>query len=65
VILALSLLTPYFYYIPKATLSSVIISAVIFMVEIGIILPIWKCNSKLTFEVTSSIINYENIMKII
>ncbi|XP_011689187.1 PREDICTED: sodium-independent sulfate anion transporter-like isoform X2 [Wasmannia auropunctata] len=46
VILALSLLTPYFYYIPKATLSSVIISAVIFMVEIGIILPIWKCNRR-------------------
>ncbi|XP_029672275.1 sodium-independent sulfate anion transporter-like [Formica exsecta] len=46
VVLALSLLTPYFYYIPKATLSSVIISAVIFMVEIGMILPIWKCNKR-------------------
>ncbi|XP_029173687.1 sodium-independent sulfate anion transporter-like [Nylanderia fulva] len=46
VILALSLLTPYFYYIPKATLSSVIISAVIFMVEIDMILPIWKCNKR-------------------
>ncbi|XP_071637302.1 sodium-independent sulfate anion transporter isoform X2 [Temnothorax longispinosus] len=46
VILSLSLLTPYFYYIPKATLSSVIISAVIFMVEIGMILPIWKCNKR-------------------
>lgn len=46
VILALSLLTPYFYYIPKATLSAVIISAVIFMVEIGMILPIWRCNKR-------------------
>ncbi|XP_019888316.1 sodium-independent sulfate anion transporter [Ooceraea biroi] len=46
VILALTLLTPYFYYIPKATLSSVIISAVIFMVEVGMILPIWKCNKR-------------------
>ncbi|XP_072760618.1 sodium-independent sulfate anion transporter [Anoplolepis gracilipes] len=46
VILALSLLTPYFYYIPKATLSSVIISAVIFMIEIDMILPIWKCNKR-------------------
>ncbi|XP_025991392.1 sodium-independent sulfate anion transporter [Solenopsis invicta] len=46
VILALSLLTPYFYYIPKATLSTVIISAVIFMIEIGIILPIWRCNKR-------------------
>ncbi|KAL0123840.1 hypothetical protein PUN28_005995 [Cardiocondyla obscurior] len=46
VILALNLLTPYFYYIPKATLSAVIISAVIFMVEIGTILPIWRCNKR-------------------
>ncbi|KYN40710.1 Sodium-independent sulfate anion transporter [Trachymyrmex septentrionalis] len=46
VILALSLLIPYFYYIPKATLSAVIISAVIFMVEIDIIIPIWKCNKR-------------------
>lgn len=54
VILALSLLTPYFYYIPKATLSAVIISAVIFMVEIGMILPIWRCNSEYTFEIINS-----------
>ncbi|XP_076624180.1 sodium-independent sulfate anion transporter isoform X1 [Colletes latitarsis] len=46
VILALSLLTPYFYYIPRATLSSVIISAVIFMVEVKIIQPIWKCSKR-------------------
>lgn len=31
-ILALSLLTPYFYFIPKATLSAVLICAVVFMV---------------------------------
>ncbi|XP_015183774.1 PREDICTED: sodium-independent sulfate anion transporter [Polistes dominula] len=46
VILALSLLTPYFYYIPKATLSSVIISAVIFMVEINILRRIWRSSKK-------------------
>ncbi|XP_031837112.1 sodium-independent sulfate anion transporter isoform X2 [Nomia melanderi] len=46
VILALSLLTPYFYYIPRATLSSVIISAVIFMVEVKIIRPIWRCSKR-------------------
>ncbi|XP_011866901.1 PREDICTED: sodium-independent sulfate anion transporter-like isoform X3 [Vollenhovia emeryi] len=46
VILSLSLLTPYFYYIPKATLSAVIISAVIFMVEIGMVLPIWRCSKR-------------------
>lgn len=34
-LLALSLLTPYFYYIPKATLAAVLITAVVFMVHIG------------------------------
>lgn len=33
VLLALGLLAPYFQYIPKASLSAVIISAVIFMIE--------------------------------
>lgn len=32
-VLALSLLTPYFYFIPKATLASVLIIAVMFMVS--------------------------------
>lgn len=32
IILALSLLTPYFYFIPKSTLGSVLICAVLFMV---------------------------------
>lgn len=32
-VLALSLLTPYFYYIPKATLASVLVIAVIYMVR--------------------------------
>jgi MFS superfamily sulfate permease-like transporter len=49
VILSLSLLTPYFYFIPKATLSSVIICAVIFMVEIGMVKPMWKSNSEYHF----------------
>lgn len=35
-ILALSLLTPYFYYIPRATLSSILVIAVMFMVSIMI-----------------------------
>ncbi|XP_003400635.1 sodium-independent sulfate anion transporter-like [Bombus affinis] len=46
VILALSLFTPYFYYIPRATLSSVIVCAVIFMVEVKMIRPIWKCSKR-------------------
>lgn len=32
-VLALSLLTPYFYFIPKAALASVLIIAVLFMVS--------------------------------
>ncbi|XP_067006361.2 sodium-independent sulfate anion transporter [Anabrus simplex] len=42
VILALSLLTPYFYFIPQATLSAVIICAVLFMVDVEILGPIWR-----------------------
>ena len=31
-LLSLSLLTPYFYYIPKSTLAAVLVCAVVFMV---------------------------------
>ncbi|XP_063239556.1 sodium-independent sulfate anion transporter-like [Bacillus rossius redtenbacheri] len=46
VILALNLLTPYFYYIPKATLSAVILCAVIFMVEISLMPKLWRANKR-------------------
>lgn len=46
VLLALGLLTPYFRYIPKAALSAVIISAVIFMIEYEVIRPLWRCNKR-------------------
>lgn len=46
VIMALLLLTPYFYYIPKATLGAVIISAVSFAIEYHVIVPIWQTKSK-------------------
>ncbi|XP_055381404.1 sodium-independent sulfate anion transporter [Condylostylus longicornis] len=42
VILALIFFTPYFYFIPKSTLSAIIIAAVIFMVEIKVIKPMWR-----------------------
>ncbi|XP_046393558.1 sodium-independent sulfate anion transporter-like [Ischnura elegans] len=42
VILALHLFTPYFAYIPKASLAAVIIAAVVFMVEFHVVKPIWK-----------------------
>lgn len=46
VLLALVVLTPSFYFIPRATLSAVVISAVIFMIEIDILFTLWKTNRK-------------------
>lgn len=46
VIAALMFFTPYFYYIPKATLAAVIIAAVIFMVEVKVVKPMWRSKSK-------------------
>ncbi|XP_018055310.1 PREDICTED: sodium-independent sulfate anion transporter-like [Atta colombica] len=45
-LLALSFLTPYFYYIPRATLSAVLISAVLPMIDLKIIKVLWKGSSK-------------------
>ncbi|XP_058444794.1 sodium-independent sulfate anion transporter-like isoform X2 [Malaya genurostris] len=42
VILALSLLTPYFYFIPKTTLAAVLICSVIFMIDFKIVDSLWK-----------------------
>ncbi|GFR74065.1 sodium-independent sulfate anion transporter [Elysia marginata] len=44
VILALVVLTPYFYYIPKAALAGVIIAAVIQMVDYEIVRKLWHAN---------------------
>lgn len=46
IVLALGLLTPYFYYIPKASLASVLVTAVLFMVEIKLTVAMWKTKSK-------------------
>lgn len=46
IILALSLLTPYFYYIPKASLAAVIISAVIYMIEYEVVKLMWRSSKK-------------------
>ncbi|XP_014240670.1 sodium-independent sulfate anion transporter-like [Cimex lectularius] len=45
-LLALGALTPYFYYIPKASLAAVIICAVIFMIEYEVIKPMWKASRR-------------------
>lgn len=46
ILLALSLLTPYFYFIPKASLSAVIICAVIYMIEYEVVKLMWKSSKK-------------------
>lgn len=47
VIIALLFFTPYFYYIPKSTLAAIIIAAVVFMVEVKVVKPMWRTKSKL------------------
>lgn len=46
VILALLFMTPLFFYIPKAALASIIIAAVIFMVEVRVVMPMWRRKSR-------------------
>jgi len=41
-LLALSFLTPYFYYIPRATLSAILICAVVFVIDLRIIKSLWR-----------------------
>uniref|UniRef100_A0A8D8SWT0 Sodium-independent sulfate anion transporter n=1 Tax=Cacopsylla melanoneura TaxID=428564 RepID=A0A8D8SWT0_9HEMI len=41
-LLALSCLTPYFYFIPRSCLAAVIICAVIFLIEISVVRPMWR-----------------------
>ncbi|KAJ8678531.1 hypothetical protein QAD02_014318 [Eretmocerus hayati] len=42
VLVSLLFLTPYLNYIPKAALAAVIIAAVVFMVEIQVVKPMWR-----------------------
>lgn len=42
VIVALLVFTPYFFYIPKCALAAIIIAAVIFMVEVKVVKPMWR-----------------------
>lgn len=45
VIVAIVVLTPYFFYIPEAALAAVIIAAVVQMVEYEIVLTLWRVKS--------------------
>lgn len=47
VVVSLMFCTPYFYYIPKASLAAVIIAAVVFMVEVRVVKPIYRTKSEL------------------
>ncbi|EDV91409.1 sodium-independent sulfate anion transporter [Drosophila grimshawi] len=42
VVLSISYLTEYFYFIPKAVLAAIIISAVVFQLQYQIVLPLWR-----------------------
>ena len=46
VLSALSILTPYFQYIPKSSLSAVLIAAVVFMVDFEPLKTLWRTNKK-------------------
>ncbi|CAB0038959.1 unnamed protein product [Trichogramma brassicae] len=46
VLVSLQFLTPYLYYIPKASLAAVIIAAVVFMVEVQVVKPMWRTKSE-------------------
>lgn len=55
VLFALLFLTPLFFYIPKAALAAVIIAAVIFMIEIKVVRPMWRSKSKCIYVASSHI----------
>uniref|UniRef100_A0A2S2NGJ8 Sodium-independent sulfate anion transporter n=1 Tax=Schizaphis graminum TaxID=13262 RepID=A0A2S2NGJ8_SCHGA len=44
ILMAILFLTPHFHLIPRAILSSILISAVLFMVDYQIVKPLWKTN---------------------
>lgn len=52
VLLAVTVLTPYFYYIPKSCLAAVIITAVIFMVEVHLMKLVWRSRSNHFLEIS-------------
>lgn len=47
VLFALLFFTPYFAFIPKSTLAAIIIAAVVFMVEVKVVKPMWRSKSTL------------------
>ncbi|XP_066246440.1 sodium-independent sulfate anion transporter-like isoform X2 [Euwallacea similis] len=52
IILALSFLAPYFFYIPKSTLAAVLIVAASSLIDYEIFFTLWRC-SKIDFVITT------------
>ncbi|XP_066151803.1 sodium-independent sulfate anion transporter-like isoform X2 [Euwallacea fornicatus] len=52
IILALSFLAPYFFYIPKSTLAAVLIVAACGLIDYEIFFTLWRC-SKIDFVITT------------
>ncbi|XP_034248094.1 sodium-independent sulfate anion transporter-like isoform X2 [Thrips palmi] len=46
VVLALAFLTPYFYFIPRATLAAVLICAVAFLIDASIVPQLWRTSKR-------------------
>ncbi|XP_066600096.1 sodium-independent sulfate anion transporter-like [Prorops nasuta] len=53
-LLALAFLTTYFYYIPRAVLSAILISAVIFMIDIETTILLWRGSKRDAFLTIST-----------
>ncbi|XP_051158559.1 sodium-independent sulfate anion transporter-like [Leptopilina boulardi] len=45
-LMALSFLTPYFYFIPQSTLAAVLIAAIVFLIDYQIVIVLWKGNRR-------------------
>ncbi|XP_066970053.1 sodium-independent sulfate anion transporter-like [Macrobrachium rosenbergii] len=56
VLLALGLLTPAFYYIPRSVLAAVIIGAVLNMVDYEVLKPLWRSNKVDLIPLTATFI---------
>lgn len=56
IILALSLLTSTFYYIPKASLAGLIITAMFSMIDYAMFPRLWKTSKRELFVITSTIL---------
>lgn len=62
VALALAFLTDAFYYIPKASLASVVISAILFICEYEVFPVLWRTKSKSVDNVFNTLTFLQNLV---